>query len=1144
MKKFIYLFMLLLLTKFSFAQITYYWVGGVASSNAINSGSNWNTMLDGSGTNRPSSSGTTDLLVFDGTNVGGTAPATGPVTVMNNSGIAFAQLSFINNANVTFQRGSSGTSTMSVNGSLGVDFFIAAGSTVVFSGSTGSQRISLLGQSDSAVVQGVFKMTTSQQCRIENIATASSPAVLIFKSGSAFTSNITATSAAYAFGSSTQSTERWVTFEDGSDLYYEGGSSPMGSSSAFTPVEFQPNSTYHIRASTAGGAGSFFSRKSFGNVSVENAAVLTEEGSVYRINNLTINTGSSMVLHTSGQTAINGNLIVNGTISADPTSSNELLFAGNTLQTISGTGSITAGRLIAAANSSVLLSKSVSLTDAGTNASIYGKINFGTLQLTGLGNFTAFGPVAAATSNVNTSKGSYIITGNTDATIMRGYSISGAGIPAGSNVVYVSTTLDSVHISKALTATATGIAASFSAPGATLQTSNTNGFNPTTGSLVFAGSTNYQADINYIIDAATTSPFGLSASATKAFVKNVTLNAAVTSNANVTNSGIFTLNSKFSLRPLDTLHVLATGSIAGTFTTTNYIATQTNTTTGDQGIVLRDGISAATLIPIGTENYYLPVTITPRTTSDFSARVFQGITTNGQVLGTPYTAAQRQLVVNAVWNVNRTAGTDSATVHLMWQPILEGSTFATLADSSIGLIKNTGTAFALPIGTGSNSTNTCQATLFTFGAVGAGAKPPSNPFIFNAIPAKTYGAADFNPGASSLNTTNPIVYTSSNPAVATIVNNLIHITGAGTSDITAKQDGDGGLYDTVSVTRTLTVNKAPLTIKADRKTRFEQTANPPLTITYTGFVLGETAVALLTQPTISTTATTASAPGAYLITVSGAASNNYAITFVNDTLFVIAKSNQVITFAALPTKVYGAPDFTTGATSTNATTPITYTSSNTAIATVNAIGVISIKGAGTTTITASQAGSAGFFAATDVVRTLTVTKAPLIISVRDTSRLFGQPNPAFTFVYNGFVLGETASVLTTQPSVLTSATVNSTPGLYDITPAGAASNNYAITYITGARLTIFPVANPQVQEIYSYYAGADNLVVRVFSPTRALGDVYIYDMNGRLMAKRNLFFPVGFASATINIPTLKSGTYAIKVRGNGIELQTMVVVAK
>jgi gliding motility-associated-like protein len=57
---------------------------------------------------------------------------------------------------------------------------------------------------------------------------------------------------------------------------------------------------------------------------------------------------------------------------------------------------------------------------------------------------------------------------------------------------------------------------------------------------------------------------------------------------------------------------------------------------------------------------------------------------------------------------------------------------------------------------------------------------------FNPIPAKTICDVDFDPGATS---TKPITYTSSNANVATIVAGKIHITGAGTSTITANNGG-------------------------------------------------------------------------------------------------------------------------------------------------------------------------------------------------------------------------------------------------------------------------------------------------------------------------------------------------------------------
>jgi hypothetical protein len=75
---------------------------------------------------------------------------------------------------------------------------------------------------------------------------------------------------------------------------------------------------------------------------------------------------------------------------------------------------------------------------------------------------------------------------------------------------------------------------------------------------------------------------------------------------------------------------------------------------------------------------------------------------------------------------------------------------------------------------------------------------------FNSITPKSTTDADFNPGATSSSGLT-VSYTSSNPLVATIINNQIHIVGAGTSTITALQAGNGSYYSAIPVNQTLTV---------------------------------------------------------------------------------------------------------------------------------------------------------------------------------------------------------------------------------------------------------------------------------------------------------------------------------------------------
>lgn len=77
---------------------------------------------------------------------------------------------------------------------------------------------------------------------------------------------------------------------------------------------------------------------------------------------------------------------------------------------------------------------------------------------------------------------------------------------------------------------------------------------------------------------------------------------------------------------------------------------------------------------------------------------------------------------------------------------------------------------------------------------------------FAALPVKHLNDADFAPGAKSNVTAFPITYSSSNPQVATIINGLIHVTGIGTTTITASQAGDILNLAATPVTQELTVS--------------------------------------------------------------------------------------------------------------------------------------------------------------------------------------------------------------------------------------------------------------------------------------------------------------------------------------------------
>ena len=167
---------------------------------------------------------------------------------------------------------------------------------------------------------------------------------------------------------------------------------------------------------------------------------------------------------------------------------------------------------------------------------------------------------------------------------------------------------------------------------------------------------------------------------------------------------------------------------------------------------------------------------------------------------------------------------------------------------------------------------------------------------------------------------------------------------------------------------------------------------------------------------------------------------------VND---VFEKSDQNITLSQLADLTYGDSDFNLTATASSGL-PVSYSSANTSVATING-NTVTIMGAGSTTITASQGGNASYNAATDVQQVLIVRPRALTIMADDKTKVYdGMVYSPFTVSYAGFVTGEDdtdlGGALTFSGTATTATDVRSD---YVITPGGLISDNYAITFVDG-----------------------------------------------------------------------------------------------
>jgi len=313
---------------------------------------------------------------------------------------------------------------------------------------------------------------------------------------------------------------------------------------------------------------------------------------------------------------------------------------------------------------------------------------------------------------------------------------------------------------------------------------------------------------------------------------------------------------------------------------------------------------------------------------------------------------------------------------------------------------------------------------------------------------KTYGAplpvltasySGFVNGDTAANMSAQPTLTTTATAASHAIGNPYSITASGAIDSDYTISYAGG---------TLTVAPAALEIIADSKSKIYGAALPALTISYSGFINGDTSASLSVQPTISTIATATShvLGSPYSINLSGAASSDYAIIYVSGTVTVtpapltLTVNNQSKVYgAALPTLTVSYSGFVNGDTSENLSTLPTLATTATAGSHVSG---------NPFAITASGA-VAGDYAISYVAGTLTITPAALTITANNQSKPYGASLPIFTASYSGFVNGDTSASLTAPPTLTTTAAGSSPVGFYAITAGSALDSDYAISYVGG-----------------------------------------------------------------------------------------------
>ncbi|WP_106790864.1 MBG domain-containing protein [Aquimarina sp. Aq78] len=327
-------------------------------------------------------------------------------------------------------------------------------------------------------------------------------------------------------------------------------------------------------------------------------------------------------------------------------------------------------------------------------------------------------------------------------------------------------------------------------------------------------------------------------------------------------------------------------------------------------------------------------------------------------------------------------------------------------------------------------------------------------------------------------------------------------------------------YSLSYISNDLTIGQRAITITADSHVKVIGAADPTLTyrITSGGLQFSDTVTGNLTRVTGETLGDYAINQGS--LSVGG----NYNLTFIPGTLTITNLIPQVITFGTLTDRSFGDAAFVLAATGGASGNPITFVSSNTAVATISG-NTVTIVGVGTTTITASQTGNTTYAAAIDVPQVLNVNKGNQTITFAPLADVSVE---APTFSLNATATsGLGVTYTSSNPAVATvSGSVISIVGIgtTTITASQAGDVNWNAATDVIQTLTVVeacPLAN----------LPADNLQVRAFGETCTDKNNGIISINAG--QAQNYIATINSQTYTftsdLTVADLASGTYPVCV---------------
>ncbi|KAB1155646.1 hypothetical protein F7018_11630, partial [Tenacibaculum aiptasiae] len=541
-------------------------------------------------------------------------------------------------------------------------------------------------------------------------------------------------------------------------------------------------------------------------------------------------------------------------------------------------------------------------------------------------------------------------------------------------------------------------------------------------------------------------------------------------------------------------------------------------------------------------------------------RIWNGVRTQSEIesnRNTEFTTPQVNLVLN--YNYNQTSGTSvtDASGNSNTGTLQNGAGDATswikdlFTDSVCGFVP---------------MSNTVSATLTAL---------QDQVITFDALVTKTYGDATFDLVASS-DSGLAITFTSSDTSVATISGNTVTIVGAGTTTITANQAGDG-TYNPASLDRNLVVDKKMLVVSPKDATitygildlpADNSTENYPFQVE--GLVNGDLEADVLRLSTSFTdisnlTIVNSANPGQPLdvgthtgvmtwgtppiidilssnYTYRANATGNLTVNPAPVTITAEAKSKDYDGSSATdPALTYTVDrsNLPTGADVMNYPNPFVFT---------GALSRVTGQNAGTYAINQGTLSLGSNYTITFNSANFTINKVDLT-ATSVSNKVYGDALGTLPIQYTGFVNGENATVIDTEPSAVPGITIDGTTpagGPHVVNLSGGVDNNYNIVHSNGTitvtkrvlnasvdnKAKVYGDANPTFTMQYSNFVNGDDESVitqnvnlgayeagsTLVSETSPVGSYVITNLPGLFIADNYFinFTNLGVARLTIN----------------------------